>query len=301
MTDMIKRFTSILLSLALAVCAVPIACAQPADDGWLIYCENIDENTFAAIIVAPAKYTHLSDNPLIETIHTADRIETGVSTPETEQIRFSFCGNTETHWKMTVTCPIVDEGFPEYYYKFTVLPGSLLDDAGKGNERVFFEDEVDYLSAQGYAEIDVYSALLLRDYSRDDDTVAVGDTLRVDYSGLYPVDIFVNGEKTASFPGGEMQRYTCSITETGSLSVVVRQGDEQIETRSMTIISSKEMYERNLRDGLITDEDIPDTEDLVDVGVPAGSPFIFTAKIIALFNAIVIFFQRLFSFTRIEG
>ena len=298
-TDMTEKAFAVLLALIMIFSAVPLASANTGEDGWLLYCEDIDENSFSAIIVAPAKYTRLSDAPQIGIIDSFDPSESSVLTPEAERIEFSFNGRTETRWTMTVPCPAPDGSAEGYFYKLAVLPGSVFDDAGSGNPRVFFDDLTEYLEAEGYADIDVYSSLLRRDYDRADDTVAVGDTLRVDYSGLYPVEIFVNGGKAASLPGGEMQRYTLDIVETGVISVSVRQGEEEIETRTVTVISSKEMYERNLRDGLITGEDIPSTEDLVDVGVPYGSPFILIAKIVAFFNAVSVFFRRLLSFTRI--
>lgn len=297
---MIKKSLAVLLSVILIIAAAPLGCARPADDGWLIYCEDLDERSFNAIIVAPAQYTRVSGSPRIETICTADQTVNTVLTPSTGQIDFYLNGKTQTHWMMTVSCTLPDDGFPGYDLKLAVLPGSLLDNSGNGNPRVYFDDETDYLEAAGYTEIDAYSSLLRKDYSREDGAVAVGDTLRVDYSGLYPIDIFINGKKEASFPGGEMQRFTREITQTGMLRVVVRQKGRDVKTRSLTVITSKEMYERNLHDGLITGDDIPGTDDLVDVGIPEGSIFIPLAKIIAFFVALKDFFQRLFSFTRVS-
>lgn len=297
--NMTKRVLSVLLSLALLFGAAPLVLAEGTEDGWLIYYEKVGENTYSMSVVAPAKYTRLSDHPQIETVRTADPAAGAVSTPAAEQIRFCWDGKTETHWMLTVDCEIPDGSFPGYNTRIAVLPGSLLDNAGNGNPRVYFEEDVIYGEAAGCAEIDVYSCLLRKDYDREDGTVAVGDTLRVDYSGLEPVEILLNGENVASLPGGEMQRYSYNVAQTGQLDVVIRQGDGEKETRSLTVITSKEMYERNLRDGLITGEDIPSTDDLVDVGVPQGSPFIPLAKLIAFFVAVADFFRRLFSFTRI--
>ena len=296
---MIKKTLAVLLALVLLFGAAPLVFAEGGEDGWLIYYEKIGNNTYRMMIVAPAKYTRLSDHPQIETVRTADPAAGATATPAAEQIRFYWAGKTETHWMLTVDCAIPDGSFPGYNTKQAVLPGSLLDDAGNGNPRIFFEEDVIYREAGGFTEIDVYSSLLQKDYDRDDGTVAVGDTLRVDYSGLYPVQIWVNGEMAASLPGGEMQRYTRAVAGTGPLDVTVRQEGKEKETRSMTVITSKEMYERNLREGLITGEDIPSTEDLVDVGLPQGSVFIPLAKIIAFFVAIKDFFQRLFSFSRV--
>ena len=297
---MTKKCLAVFLAVILIIAAAPLVCARPADDGWLIYYEDLDERSFNAVIVAPAQYTRVSGSPRIETVCTADQTVNTVLTPSTGQIDFYLNGKTQTHWMMTVSCTLPDDSFPGYSMKLAVLPGSLLDNSGNGNPRVYFDDETDYLEAAGYTEIDAYSSLLRKDYSREDGTVAVGDTLRVDYSGLYPVDIFINGKKEASFPGGEMQRFTREITQTGELRVVVRQKGRDVKTRSLTVITSKEMYERNLHDGLITGDDIPGTDDLVDVGIPEGSIFIPLAKIIAFFVALKDFFQRLFSFTRVS-
>lgn len=299
MTNMIKKALAVLLTLTMLFSAAPLVFAEGDEDGWLIYYENEGGNTYRMTVVAPAKYTRLSGNPRIETIRTADPAGSVVATPSAEQIRYYWDGKAETHWTLTVVCGIPDGSFPGYSTKLAVSPGSVLDDAGRGNPRVCFEEAVSYMEAGGCAEIEVYSSLLQKDYGRSDDTVAVGDTLRVDYSGLDPVEILLNGEKAAGFPGGEMQRYTFSITRTGPLDVVVRQGGQTKETRTMTVITSKEMYERNLRDGLITGEDIPGTEDLVDVGLPQGSLFIPLAKLIAFFVSVREFFHRLFSFSRV--
>ena len=296
---MMKKTLAVLLALVLLFGAAPLVFAEGGEDGWLIYYEKIGGNTYRMMVVVPAKYTRLSDHPQIETVRTADPAAGATATPAAEQIRFYWDGKTETHWMLTVDCAIPDGSFPGYNTKQAVLPGSLLDDAGNGNPRIFFEEDVIYREAGGFAEIDVYSSLLQKDYDRDDGTVAVGDTLRVDYSGLYPVQIWVNGEMAASLPGGEMQRYTRAVAGTGPLDVAVRQEGKEKMARSMTVITSKEMYERNLREGLITGEDIPSTEDLVDVGLPQGSVFIPLAKIIAFFVALKDFFQRLFSFSRV--
>ncbi len=294
-----KRFLAILLVLALLTGTAPLVFAEPGETGWIVYYEKRDQNTTAVIVTAPAEYTHVSGNPQIETVFTADPGRKTVSTPEAERIRFCADGKTELRWTLTVTYANLKENDPGYDFRIAVLPGSVSDDAGRGNAYVLFDDETAYMPAGGYAEIDVESGLLLRRYSREDTTVAVGDTLRVDYSGLYPVEILVNGVESAAFPGGEMQSYTKSIAETGTLQVTVRQRGKVVGERTMTVVSSKEMYRRNLRDGLITKEDIPRAADLIQVSGPIIIPFIPAAVTIAFFSALSDFFYRLFSFVRI--
>ena len=293
-----KKATAVLLALVLLVGAVPLVYARSVDDGWLIYYANRKGNTFDAVIVAPAAYTRVADLPQIETI-CADPAACSVLTAAAEQIPFCWNGKTETHWILTASCTIPDDSFPGHSLTCAVLPGSVLDDAGNGNARIWFDEEVEYRSAAGYVDIDVFSGLLQSDYSREDDTVAVGDTLRVEYSGLYPVEILVNEKQVAAFPGGEMQQFTCDVTETGALSVVVRQYGKEIAARPMTVITSREMYKRNLQTSLLIADGIPSVKDFVEVGVPAGSLYIPFFMVVAFFVELKDFFQRLFSFPRI--
>ena len=294
-----KRALAVMLALILLIGAVPLVCAQPAEEGWLIYCANENRQTFDAVFVAPAKYTRVADRPQIETIYAPDQTQNSVLTATAEQIQFSFGGKTETRWTLTATCTIPDGTFSGHTVTCAVSPGSLLDDAGNGNARIWFDEEVEYRSAEGYVDIDVFSGLLQTDYDREDDTVAVGDTLRVEYSGLYPVEIFVNEQQVAAFPGGEMQQFTFDVTETGALNVAVRQYGKEIAAKSLTVVTSQEMYRRNLRGSLLLTGGIPTVKDFVEVGVPAGSLYIPLFTVVAFFVELKDFFQRLFSFTRI--
>ena len=296
---MIRKALALLLALALFVSAAPLALAREYDDLWLVYYADETDTSVTAIIVAPAKYTRVSDAPKIETVCTDGTAEGCVLTAEAEQITFYFLGETGPHWALKAVCPLPEGCVLGYNYMLAVLPGSATDASGSANARVYFEDGTEYREAKGYFDIEVYSSLLRRDYDPEDTTVAVGDTLRVEYSGLYPIEIYLNGEKAAALTGGEMQEFTFGVT--GPLNVSVRQYGQEAAARSFTVITSQEMYERNLRDGLITPGDIPSTQDLVDVGLPAGSPFIVVAKIVAFFVALREFFIRLFSFSRISG
>ena len=295
---MTKKVLAMLLILSLLLGAAPLSFASPAEDGWLIYYTKAEETAFTAVVVAPANYTRVSDNPQIEIINTADPGDSGVQTAAAEQIPFSCGGKTETCWTLTVTGSLPAGSFPGHFVTCAVLSGSMLDDAGNANARVWFDEEVEYREARGFTEIDVCSGLLQNDYDRESDTVAVGDTLRVDYSGLYPVEVLVNGEQVTAFPGGEMQRFTMSVTETGALDVAVRQQGEVIATRSMTVVTSKEMYRRNLRESLLF-SGLPTVEDYVEVGVPRFSLSIPFFTVVAFFVELKDFFHRLFSFPRI--
>lgn len=295
---MTKKHLAFLLALALLISSAPLAFARPADDGWLIYCTEMKDLTFDVIIIAPAKYTRVTNSAEIETVCSDTPGKTLSLTPETERIPFYTNGVTEERMTLKVSCSV-----PDRYSRVTcaVTAGSLKDKNGGANPYVRFDDETEYMSAGGYAEIDVNSKLLKRDYGRDAGTLAVGDTLRVDYSGLYPIEIFVNGKSAAAMPGGELQRFTQVIPSTGDLTVTVCQNGREISSRTAEVITSEEMYRRNLREGLITGDDIPGTDDLIESGLPEGSVFIPLAKIIAFFIAVRDFFYRMFSFGRISG
>lgn len=295
-----KKLLAALLALVMIICASPVVFAESGETGWIVYFEKSDKNKSSVIVVAPANYARVAANPQIETIFTSGNNHKTVSTPSAEQIRFCTNGKTELHWTLTLTYENLEGISPGYGFQIAVLPVSVIDDAGNGNAYVLFDDETAYMSAAGYAEIDIESGLLLRKYSREDTAAAVGDTLQVDYSGLYPVDIFINGDLSATFPGGEMQTYTCDIIETGELNVSVRQRGKVISSRSVTVVESREMYKRNLNEGLITREDIPRIRDLIQVSGPAIIPFIPLAVTIAFFNALSDFFFRWLSFIRIK-
>jgi hypothetical protein len=299
---MLKKTLAAVLALVLMVSAAPLAGAKLFDDGWRIFiADGPDENTFDIVILAPAKYTRLGDAPQVETVLTTDREERSFSTPAAAQIQYCADGKTETRWALTVTCTAPDESVEEYLFTFAVTAGSLLDDAGNGNERVYFGDEDDYRSAEGYTEVDVFSRLLLHDYGDIEETVAVGDTVHLEYNGLYPVEILVNGVSRASFPGGEKQKFTCDVTETGTLNVVVRQNGAELASRTVNVITAEEMYERNLNDTIPRPEDIPTIEDLTQPGVPIGNAFFPFAMIVTFIQNVVSFFHRLFSFVRIPN
>ncbi len=298
---MLKKVLAIALTLVLLVSAVPLAGARLTDDGWRIFiADGPNENTFDVVILAPARYTRLGDAPQVETVLTTDREERSFSTPAARQIQYCAEGKTETRWALTVTCTAPDESVEEYLFTFALTAGSLKDDAGKGNERVYFGDEDDYRSAEGYTEVDVYSRLLLHDYGDIEETVAVGDTVHLEYNGLYPVEILVNGVLQASFPGGEKQKFSYNVTETGTLNVVVRQNGAVLAERTVSVITSEEMYERNLNDTIPSQDDIPTIDDFTQPGVPIGNPFFPFAMIIMFFQNVASFFHRLFSFVRIS-
>lgn len=295
-----KKLLSVVLAILMLVAVIPLANAA-GETGWSVYAEDAGEDAVTFLAVAPAKYTRFGDTPQLEVILEADGVTTRTTVPaETDTVEFRRNGKTDDCLVLKTTVPLPGDEVEEYAYWIAVLPGSVLDANGAANARAAFMKEEDYLYAGGFAEIEAYSRLLLHDYSVIDETIAVGDTVRVEYwYGLYPVDVYLNGQKVAHFAGGEAQKYTYQVQTTEPLEFVVRSGDRVLESRSFGVITSKEMYDRNLDEGLIHPEDIPKPGDIDLTGVPIGNPFFPFAMVMMFFNQIGSFFHRLFSFFRI--
>ena len=295
-----KKLLSVVLAILMVVAVIPLANAA-GETGWSVYVEGAGEDAVTFLAVAPAKYTRVGDAPQLEIILEADGVTTRSAVPaETDTVEFRRNGKTDNCLVLRATVPVPGEEVEEYQFWIAVLPGSVLDANGAANARADFPNEDAYYDTEGFAEIDAYSRLLLHDYGVTEDTIAVGDTVRVEYwYGFYPVDVYLNGQKVAHLAGGETQKYTYQVETTEPLEFVVRSGDRVLDSRSFSVITSKEMYDRNLEEGLIHPEDIPKPGDIDLTGVPIGNPFMPFAMIMIFFNRVGSFFHRLFSFFRI--
>ena len=160
---MIKKALAVLLALVMFAGAAPFALAGEYDDLWLVYYADETDTSVTAVIVAPAKYTRVSDAPQIEAVCTDGAAGDCVLTAEAEQIPFYLDGKTATHWALKAVCPLPEGCVLGYNYMLAVLPGSATDASGSANPRVYFEDGTEYREAKGYTDICVYSALQRRD------------------------------------------------------------------------------------------------------------------------------------------
>ncbi len=151
---------------------------------------------------------------------------------------------------------------------------------------------------------DLYAENHLMNMSYSDiaerDTLAVGDTLEVWYEDTVEAEVIVNGEKVSVLEPGERRIYTWDIRETGTLSIAVVQNGNELINRTFTVISSADMYRRNLKELFSFDEiSIPSAEELIDAanhGFPLFNPFLIPAFGLTLFINV---FTVVFSFTRI--
>lgn len=139
----------------------------------------------------------------------------------------------------------------------------------------------------------------------DGSEIAVGDELFVRYFDSAPADVLINGEIVHSFDVWDMEDYTYTVKSTGALTLVVRRGGDVLFSRAYNVISSADMYKKEVKDmfaGLASirlKDFFPSIEELKDAamhGFPVGNPFLPAAFVAStLFNV----FSVLFSFVKI--
>ena len=169
-----------------------------------------------------------------------------------------------------------------------VVPFVAAEDAFEDNLLFFVEDN---LLRMNYADVDTLKE------------IAVGDSIEVIYTSSVPAEFIVNGEKVGDIPAGEQETFIYSVEETGKLDVSVVSGGNVLESHSFTVITSKEMYSKNLREAFNPKNYLvnpfPPIEELKDAamnGFPVGNPFLPAAYIVMVITNMALV---LFSFTRI--
>ena len=160
-------------------------------------------------------------------------------------------------------------------------------------EPSFYVSEESRLTGMGYYDL------------HDGDEIAVGDELWVSYFDSIPAEVLVNGETVHRFGVWDMENYVYTVKATGTLTLVVRRGDELLFSRSYNVISSADMYKKNVRDmfaeiaSIRLKDFFPPISELKDAamhGFPVGNPFL-PAAFLAMMTFNV--FSTLFSFVKI--
>ena len=169
-----------------------------------------------------------------------------------------------------------------------VVPFAAAEDAVEEEVLFFVEDN---LMRMSYGDIENLSE------------IAVGDSIEVIYTSSVPAKFIVNGEKVGEIPAGDREFFSYPVTETGSIEVSIERGGEVIVSHSFTVITSKEMYSKNLREAFNMKNYLvnpfPPIEELQDAamqGFPVGNPFLPAAYIVMIITNMTL---ALFSFTRI--
>ena len=138
--------------------------------------------------------------------------------------------------------------------------------------------------------------------------IAVGDELSVRYQDNVPAQLYVDGVKVHDFPAGEGEYFTFPVRQTGKLDISLKQGDKEILHRTFNVISSKDMYSKDVKKAFsdlfsfqpdppywiaYTPEEIEYYE---NHGAPVRLPFL---NLVKLWMSVTDVFMAIFSFTRI--
>ena len=141
----------------------------------------------------------------------------------------------------------------------------------------------------------------------DSDTrteLAVGDEIWITYQDSVPADVYVNGSKVHTFAANQWNdTYVYTVKNTGTLTLVVKKDGQDLVNRSFTVISSDDMYKKNVKDffsflgsvkpdwfsGGFSEEDMKFGAWLIAPFVPLASGYMLIAEL----------FRTIFSFTRI--
>lgn len=288
---MMKRVISVVLTLALLLAIVPTAFAAQTEQGWKVFAYGPDD-VIEFYAVAPARYVRAAEPLTVEVLWISKTNPRQTLTATLEERPFRFDGKTENHLVLVGSVEIPD--LEEYEMAVIIPAGTVFDASGAANARA--EVRADDFEAD-YVMIDAYSRLLLREYSWMEETIAVGDTVTVTYCSVRPAQVLVNGVVAAELAAGEKQTFRYTVENTGSLTFEVV-GRTETERRAFTVISSEEMYQRNLEEmrpeGPSTD---PGDHDLT--GFPIGNPFLPLGFLAVFFAQIAEFFHRVLSYFRI--
>ena len=131
--------------------------------------------------------------------------------------------------------------------------------------------------------------------------LAVGDTLDVLYESVQPAEVTVNGEVVHRFAAGQFEHYAYRIAAAEPVEIVVRQGENELIARRFTVISSAEMYRKELQRcwAELKTADLSwvlHPKEALDAGINIFSPFLPAAVMITF---AVNFCNVFFSFFRI--
>lgn len=166
-------------------------------------------------------------------------------------------------------------------------------------------------SAAGYAQeneierCDLYaqSNLLRMGYSDLDNVteLAVGDTLDILYESSIPADVYLNGTAVQHFDAGEFYHYAYRLSDTGSVTIAVLRENEEILSRSFTVIPSAEMYKKEVRRYFkdifsVRLSDFTTPREAIEGGFPLFNPFLplaFAVMVTVNFCTVIFSFFRI--------
>ena len=281
-----KRFISLLLALLLLGSTITFAGAKDGD--WRAWLWDDGEVTHVCV-VAPQGFVKAAKTPklLFATEKQPDK-QRSVDA-QVQQIAFSENGKTADRLRFVANIPL---GSADEIAACIISANTVFDKNGDANRTATCDTFAhwnracefsarDHLGDGWYADIDTR------------DTLAVGDTAVVWYENCSAgAELFVNGEKKQTFFAGESQTAELPLTAPGTLTVTVRRGETTLLSRSVKIISSREMYLQNLKDS----RRFFDVSSYFENASARSVLFALPTVLAMAFGA---FFETLFSFPRI--
>ena len=289
-----KRILSMLLVLALLVCAVPFAAAE--SESWDLFWQEDGEQLYFCV-VAPAQYVKAVPDAKVELILSDGE--------ETQSLLLPVQGETERYYDNgSVRSQLLLRGQTPYtqqlqdmHREWSVPAGIALRADGTGNAAVAQPNETVFFYN---VWMDGFSNLVLENYYPSDSrTATVGDTMRVCWSGVIPAEVYVDGAKAADLYAGTQQTYSWTIKTTGAHSVTVVHNGETLYERQFQAISSRQEYQDNLSQAT---QALPYTMMLPFgmIGVPVLNGLMPLLWPVAVAYGFIEFVKSLFAFTRIK-
>ena len=281
-----KRSISLLLTLLLLCSTLVFAGAK--DDGWRAWLWDDGEVTHVCVL-APQGFVHFAKAPKL-LFATEKQPQTQRSADaQAQQVDFLENGKTSKRLRLTADIPL---GSADEIAVCTVPAGTVFDKTGGANRAAACDTFAHWNRACEFSARDHLGDGWYADIGTRD-TLAVGDTAVVWYEDCSAgAELFVGGEKKQDFFAGESQTAELPLQTPGTLQITVRRGETVLLSRSVKIISSREMYLQNLKDSRRFFDVSSYFENASALSVLSALP----AVLAMAFGA---FFETLFSFSRI--
>lgn len=293
---MLKRFIATLLALAALPGLSPVAVAAAETETWSIFWE-VEDGTLECCVVPPEDYTQaapdakaafsVSDETATQTLQVALQGST---------VDYYSRGTCAPHLILRGKTAITPEqrGMRISWY---IPADTALRADGSGNDA---DPELQYGFCFGSMSLRVCSNLSGAEFEPyTGHPAAVGDRMTLTWQGVFPAEIYLDGEPLTTVYAGDAQ--TCSWTEKqkGDHVLTAVYNGQTIDTELYSTVSSRENYRDNLKQSV---ETLPALAALPVglLGVPVLNGFIPLLWPAAIVYGFIDFVKTLFSFTRIK-
>ena len=292
-----KRLLSMLLALALLVCAVPFAAAENTEDHWYVYWDLTDETTLAFCIVPPDYYVEASPDAAVEYTIGDNSVSTTMNVPlQGETVSYYRNLSVTSRLMLWGKVPITKEQY-HMHVKWNIPANIALRADGSGNPAHpplrYGENGFDGLSLRAW------SNLTQTEFEPDSDhPVAVGDMIRITWESVLPAEIYRDGELLTTLCAGEGMSYQNTEEEPGDHVLTAVCNGRTISKISYRVISPQQAYRDNLKHalgGFGTLALLP----IGTISIPLVNAFVPMIMPVAIVHVFVDFVKALFAFTHI--